>query len=45
MVVYDYLREIGDEKWVNGIIPSPVVILSATKHYSFPKSLSILGFG
>ena len=44
--VYDYLRDLpADTKWKNGKIPSPVVFLSATKHYSFPKSLSILGFG
>lgn len=49
--MYDYLREIPDDvtadscKWKNGIIPSPIVLLSATKHYSLPKSLSILGFG
>lgn len=44
--MYDYLRDLpADPKWPNGKIPSPVVFLSATKHYSFPKSLSILGFG
>lgn len=45
--VYDYLRDFPevDPKWKNGKIPSPVVFLPATKHYSFPKSLSILGFG
>ncbi len=43
--MYDFLRQVGDEKWVDGIVPPPVVLLSSTKHYSFPKSMSILGLG
>lgn len=47
--MYDWLREIRAEEnatyWPNGVIPSPVLLCSATKHYSIPKGLSLLGFG
>lgn len=48
--IYGYLQALGkdNEKWkVNGEceIPSPILIVSGAKHYSIPKSLSVLGFG
>lgn len=47
--MYDWLRKILKKEngtyWPDGEIPSPVLLCSATKHYSIPKGLSLLGFG
>lgn len=50
MEIYEDLADINDEKpvaeWV-GLkrLPKPKIFVSATAHYSIPKSLSILGLG
>ena len=51
--IFKWLRKIakknGENIWIDEdgdySIPSPCVLASAAKHYSIPKSLSVLGFG